>query len=465
MSRKSKIVYDPSLTIQKNAENNQVSPDAIRYYIKVRGIDRERDRQASIIAKIKEAKEAKPDANKAELVRITGFGINTINKYLPVVEGTGAILSKRRREVKRFEWEKDIQEPPKQNYTLLSKRLATLPDIFADADLRDINGLHDFLFNNPDKPLLFIGNGGMLDHFAGHLYEKYVGIARCITPLELAAMSDATIRRTKCLLLSVGGGNMDIKYAAKRLLEINPENTACYTNYLGEKSAFKNYDPSRVFLYNTQRFEESFISVENKFFRDAIMYRAFTGNKASDIMIDTTSCYQYQLNQSSAKLTPLKRIRHFVVLFSDEGEPAAHDFESVLVETGVASSQVADYRNFCHGRFLFVGNHTRHSTKRHTLTESEVAVVLFASPRNKRLVNDIREKALAKETPIILIETQYDDNRAVLDLLIKSNCFLADYEEKGLGINPCDPDNYNSKEIDKRIPKNGVRFIQELNRY
>ena len=461
MPRKSKIKYDPALSLKQNAEKNKVSIDAVRYYVKTRGIDREGDRQAHNIALIKEARQANPNASKAELARLTGIGVKTITKYLPVVEGTGALDFKRpRREVKAMEWGKDIQEPSKKKYTLMSKRLERLPELFQDADLQDIKGLHDFLFQEPEKPMLFIGNGGMLDHFAGHLYEMNSGVARCITPLELASMSDKTIKGCKCILLSAGGGNMDIQYAAKRLLAINPENTACFTYSQGE--AFKNYDPSRVFLFNTPGFEESFISVESKFYRDAIMYRAFTGNKASEIEIDTSVCYQYRLNKSAATLTPLKKIKHFVVLFSDYGEPAAHDIEGVLVETGVASAQVSDYRNYCHGRFLFVGNHTRHTTKSHTLTDSNAAVVLLVSPRNKGLVKDIREKALAAETPVVIIETKYNDARASLDLLVKSNIFLADYEERGLGINPCDPESYNAKQIDKRIPKNGVRFVQEL---
>ena len=463
MPRQSKIKYDPALTLKQNAEKNQVSIDAIKYFVKTRGIDREGDRQAHNLALIKNAREANPDASKAEIAKLTGLSVKTINKYLPAIDGNGDTGFKRaRREVKPLVWEEGIPEPSKQRYTLMSKRLMNLPGLFQEADLKDICGLHDFLFQDPGKPMLFIGNGGMLDHFAGHLYEMNCGIARCITPLELAAMSDETIKGCRCLLLSAGGGNMDIQYAAKRLLEINPENTACYTNRLGEKSAFKNFDPSRVFLFQTQRFEESFISVESKFFRDALMYRAFTGNNASDIRIDTSASYQYQLNNSAATLTPLRKIKHFVALFSDYGGPAAHDVEGVLVETGIASVQVSDYRNYCHGRFLFVGNHTRHATKKHTLTESDVAVILFITPRNKGLVKDIREKTLAKETPVVLIETEYNDARAILDLLIKSNVFLADYEEKGLGINPCDPENYNANEIDKRIPKNGVRFDKEL---
>ena len=460
MPVKSKIKYDSSLSMKDNAEKNGVSIDAIKYYLKTRGIDREGDRQAHIIAKIKEAKEANPNASKVELKILTGLGYNTLIKYLPVVEGKREVKSKRpRRQAKPLVWEENIPEPTGKRSTLMSKRLATLPELFQHADTQDISPLHDFLFNSPDKPLLVIGNGGMHDYFSVLLYEMNGGIAKAITPLELASMSDNAIKSSKCLLLSAGGENMDIKYASSRLLKINPENTACFTF---SQYAFDNFDSSKVFLFNTPPVEDGFISVENKFYRDALMYRTFSGNKASDIEIKADNNYQYRLNLSAAKLTPLRKIKHFVVLFSDYGEPVAHDFESVLAETGVASAQVCDYRNFCHGRFLFPGNHTRHTDKKPSKTESDVAVVLFITPRNKRLVKDIRGKALAKETPVVLIETKYNDSRAALDLLIKANYFLAEYEEKGLGINPCDPANYNAKDLDKRIPKNGVRFVDEL---
>jgi len=462
MPRKSKIKYNPALSLKENAEKNRVSVDAIKYFVKTRGIDREGDRQAQIIAKIKEARKDNPTACISKLMEMTGFGRYAITRYLPIVDGTGEVENKRpRREPKALVWGENIQVPSKQGHLLMSTRLSNLPDLFQDADAQDITKLHDFLFQDPGKPMLFIGNGGMLDHFAGHLYEMNKGIARCITPLELASMSDETIKGCRCLLLSAGGGNIDIKYAASRLLKINPENTACYAHHLGSKSSFKRFDPSRVFLFNTPGFEESFISIENKFFRDAIMYRAFTGNWASDIETDIPA-YQYRLNNSAAKLTPLKKINHFVVLFSDYGEPAAHDFESVLVETGVASAQVSDYRNYCHGRFLFVGNHTRHTSKKHTQAESDVAVVLFITPRNKKLVESIRKITLAAETPIVFIETKYNDARAAMDLLIKANTFIADYEEKGLGINPCDPENFNDRQIHKIGPKSDVKFEKDL---
>lgn len=463
MPRKSKIVYDPALTLKQNAEKNKVSIDAIKYFVKTRGIDREGDRQAKIIAQIREARKDHPEASISKLMALTGIGRYAITRYLPLVDGTGKVESKRpRRGAKLLVWEENHLEPTGKGCTLMSKRLARLPQLFQDADAQDVKGLQDFLLQDPGKPTLFIGNGGMLDHFAGHLYEMNKGVARCITPLELASMSDETIKGCLCLLFSAGGNNIDIRYAAKRLLKFNPTNTACLTFSLGK--AFKKFDPSKVFLFNTPRFDESFISVENKFYRDALVYRAFTGNRASDIEISMAP-YQYRLNKSAATLTPLRKIKHFVVLFSDYGEPAAHDIESVLVETGVASAQVCDYRNYCHGRFLFVGNHTRHTRASHTLTDSDVAVVLLVSPRNQELVERIRKIAMAEETPVVIIETHYNDARAALDLLIKSNQFIADYEEKGLGINPCDPDNFNDRQIHKRGPKSDAVFEDDLTKY
>ena len=72
MPRKSKIVYDPALTLKQNAEKNQVSIDAIKYFVKTRGIDREGDRQAHNISLIKEARKANPGASKAEIAKLTG---------------------------------------------------------------------------------------------------------------------------------------------------------------------------------------------------------------------------------------------------------------------------------------------------------------------------------------------------------------------------------------------------------
>nr|ANG65663.1 hypothetical protein [uncultured bacterium G1] len=65
-------------------------------------------------------------------------------------------------------------------------------------------------------------------------------------------------------------------------------------------------------------------------------------------------------------------VKNYVVLHGSWGMPVAHNFEGKVVETGLAGATVCDYRNYCHGRFIYTSNHLKDS-----------AVVLLVSPREK----------------------------------------------------------------------------------
>lgn len=338
------------------------------------------------------------------------------------------------------------------------------------ADSQDVSKMREFLLAEPQKPMLFVGNGGMQGHYASLLYEHYAGIAQSLTPFLLRSISDQALSHCRCLLMSDGGSNMDIKDATKRMAAVNPENTGGFTSVdSNENILLKKLDRDRVFLFKHPHdgsFQEGFISVTKKFYRDALFYKAFSGKSASEqlkVDLDPTHCYQYELNHSDGPLTPLSKIQHFLVLYGGYGAPAAHDIESVLAESGMASAQVTDYRNFCHGRFIFASNHTRHQKKDHSLAESDTAVILLVSPAEEKIATNIRktvEKAdwqvLPNETPIITIKTGYDDPLAAIDLHIKASVFLADLGENHYGNNPFSPKNYSN--IRKEYPKNGLRW-------
>ena len=336
------------------------------------------------------------------------------------------------------------------------------------ADEADVKGLHDFLFADPQKPMLFVGSGGMQGHYAGLLYEQNAGIARCITPFTLRSMSDDTLRGCRCLLMSAGGKNMDIKAATQRMMAVNPENTAAFTYWNNEKNIFfQKMDRDKVLLFSpTSIFTDGFISGSKKFYREALFHKAFTGKTASNQLtfdFEPSHCYQYELNHSDAPLTPLSSIKHFLVLHGGYGASVAHELESMMAETGLASVQVCDYRNFCHGRFIFAGNHTRHEKRAHSLTESEVAVVLLVSPDEDRIATNIRKTApngdwqvLPNETPVITIKTDFNNPLASMDLSIKANVFFADLAENYHGFNPLNPPNYGG--VRKEYPMGGLRW-------
>ena len=252
-------------------------------------------------------------------------------------------------------------------------------------------------------------------------------------------MSDETIKNSRFLIMSANGKNQDADYAAKKLIELNPSNTGFFTLNINEKNkVYKRIDDkSKVFFFPIP-YIGGFISSRNKIFIYSLLYKAFTGKSLNNFSVDITpeKCYKYQLNNSTEKITPPSKINHYLVLYGSFTEPVAMDFESVLAESGMVSAQVTDFRNYCHGRFIFASNHTRHNIKEHKLNESDAAIVLFVTPRNKKVVEYLRNIAIPPKTPILTIETDYDSPLATIDLLIKANVFLSDLGEKGYGINP-----------------------------
>ena len=353
---------------------------------------------------------------------------------------------------------------------LMSEVLKGTQAALSLADSCDVTKLREFLLAEPQKPMLFVGNGGMQGHFAAMLYEENAGIALPLTPYMLRSISDEALRSCRCLLMSDGGHNIDITDATKRMAKVNPDNTGGFTSVDSpENILIKKLKPENIFLFrrpDNEGFRDGFISVGKQFFRDALFYKAFTGKSAAEQMtvdLDPAHCYSYELNHSEGPLTPLSKIRHILVLHGGKGAPAAHYIESVLAESGMISAQVTDYLNFCHGRFIFASNHTRHDTKKHTLPESDTAVLLLVTPEEEKIANNIRKTApkgdwqvLPNETPVITIRSEYTDALSAIDLHVKASVFLADLGENHLGNNPFSPNNF--CRVNKKFPKCGLRW-------
>ena len=88
MSRKiDRYRYNPSLSVAENARINGVDENSIRYYIKSMGIDRRYEAKVSIVEDIRKYLAGHPNATKAEVVRATGYGINTVRRYWDIALG------------------------------------------------------------------------------------------------------------------------------------------------------------------------------------------------------------------------------------------------------------------------------------------------------------------------------------------------------------------------------------------
>lgn len=320
----------------------------------------------------------------------------------------------------------------------------------------DLNPIKNFLFTNPGEPLIATGSGGAetAGDFAALLYGARGGVATSVSPYTLHSYSDAALKTAKILLISKGGHNNDIVFATRRALDVNPEKTVAINfsdSDLNEaRKLFLKAGSDKAFVVPMKGVHDGFVSTGTSLSYFAIFTKMFQ----PDVDLEKykniperpfTLC----LNDGTL-LAPydFKGVHSYIALHGSWGRPVADNLEGKLVECGLVQVGVYDYRNYCHGRFIFTSSHLEDS-----------AVILFVSPREKDIVARTRAY-LPATTKLIIIETEYDAPEASLDLLIRSTelfltlCTVA-------GVNPESPKN--PGRIDKRKPM-WVPFMAEMKR-
>ena len=349
--------------------------------------------------------------------------------------------------------------------------LCNVPAELRWAAKQDVSGLRDFLMIHPEKPYITCGMGGAYSScvYSVLLYGAHCGLGRALTCFAVNSLSDATLMGSKVLINSAGGRNDDVVQVADRLQKLHHPAAANFTMFDNVDNRLKtkisslnpnnsiNLDGHEVFNEG-----ETFVNITPAITSYSLYYKAFTG-MTDFTNLDIRPRYTYTANDNKGAVPSLGDINHFVVLYGGYGEPVAYDFESMIVESGFASVQLADYRNFTHGRFSFVGN-------RMADEKPDTAVVMLVTPREKGIAERYRKQAkngkykssdqvFPDNTPIITLETEHDSPLAAIDLLIQQTRLYIDISNahgvKSLGNPTC-------KNIDKRAPRSLIRFLKDF---
>ena len=120
----------------------------------------------------------------------------------------------------------------------MKETVSQLPRIISQAMAADVTPLRTFLLSDPSRSLVATGSGGAetVADFAALLYGARGGVATAVSPYTLNSFSDEALKTSKLLLVSKGGHNNDIVFAARRGLAVNPQRTASFTLYQGERN-------------------------------------------------------------------------------------------------------------------------------------------------------------------------------------------------------------------------------------
>lgn len=235
----------------------------------------------------------------------------------------------------------------KKSYKVL---LDEIPDQIRRASLDVPSAIIDCLEESKATGAILIGSGGSLTsaHFYAHLIEK-VSRKQCAvyTPLELLC-SAIDLEGQRCLFFSAEGKNPDIihafEYANKHKAIVT-----CVTNFnetpLGQLCERTNQKNVCLPVHE----KDGFLALSTIVATMIAGYKAFGAIQPQSELTNLSNVADAVIPRVS---TPdkLNKLNKLIVVYAPLLKPAAIDIESRFHESGVASVQIADIRNFSHGR-------------------------------------------------------------------------------------------------------------------
>ena len=282
-----------------------------------------------------------------------------------------------------------------------ASELAALDDTLTWAQSCNVIALEQFVADVADRPLITIGSGGSSTacHLTALLHRaRHRQPAHFTTPLDVLSVP-AGLHRAGVFLASASGKNKDVLAALEACIAEEAPAVAAVT--LREQSPLSRaaaaYGRARVFAADAPTGKDGFLATNSLV--------------ATCILVTRAYGFELSLPQPRRKMIDgsVFEDRHMVqVLHGGWAAPVATDLESKLNESALAAAQLADYRNFGHGRHLWLA-------KRAT----ETVVVALVTPGTAAIAESTL-KLFPKDIPVIRLETSLNGPAGTLDLLLQA---------------------------------------------
>ena len=228
-----------------------------------------------------------------------------------------------------------------------------------------INKLCHFISQSRNTPLISVGSGGSFAAavMASMLHEATGSAATSTTPFQLQ-YKRGLFNKSSVLLLTASGKNQDILKAFREVAINEPKQLmALCTKQNSPLSRLAAKFPST----NVQEYElpigkDGFLATNSLLLLVTLLVRAYSSclklscNKLPNIF----DAYNKLFKKETSKESFIER-DNFIVLYGGWGLPAAVDLESRFIEGALGNVQIADYRNFAHGRHYWLAKHSTDS--------------------------------------------------------------------------------------------------------
>lgn len=267
-----------------------------------------------------------------------------------------------------------------------------------------VDALADAIAASTQGPLLAVGSGGSLTaaHFACFLHTQFTGrIAQVFTPYELIS-SPLSLEDFSVLVLSAGGSNPDVLACVDDAATRLPRNLAAITTTpespLGDR--LQRLSWPTVHAFDTPTRKDGFLATNSLLATLVVLTRAYAlavDIAASlpatlDLLVHPGQVWQEYAESWTRQVSPLLQRQTLVVLHGGTAKTAAADIESRFTEAALGSVQLADFRNFAHGRHYWLAANADAS-----------AVLALSSPEDRQVATRTLS-LIPKEIPRLQID-------------------------------------------------------------
>lgn len=248
-------------------------------------------------------------------------------------------------------------------------------------------------------PTAYVASGGAfaVAQLASDLHsDRLGGLSRAVTPLTLAGLGPGSIQ--SCVIFSARARHQDVAFAVEQADRLDVDQVFMVT-LLGEHEIAPQIARRANILRLSTDAKDGFLATNSVLLMSGMWARAHEKLEDRDVP---------RILPGLAKLhyeSPRARV---VALFGPPSAAAAMDLEARLSETGMAQVQMADYRNFAHGRHLGFASHLR-----------KTSVVALVQPETSELAEATMAE-FPSETHVIKLRTDLEGVAGTLDLIVRT---------------------------------------------
>lgn len=293
-----------------------------------------------------------------------------------------------------------------------------------------IEKICSFVAASRDLPLIAVGSGGSLTvaQMAALLHLRIGKISKGVTPLEFV-YSGRSILDSSVLILTSRGNNADILSAFRYAVNAEPCQlmAICMKKRSHLSRIAQKFGYARFLDFELPNQEDGFLATNSLLASVTLLIRAYNSlvTESEVLPEDLTSVVRFR-DYLDEYAKPLLGKRSIIVLYGYWGLPAAIDIESKFTEAALGHIQIADYRNFGHGRHHWLAKRG-----------IDTGVITLETPEDTEIARKTLD-LLPNNISSIKIDTQLSGPAGSLDLLVKT-MYLVNLAGKANGINPGSP--------------------------